>query len=355
MKPVMNVLGAPLKEVVRNAKGEPILLNHREQVLANHLQEQAKAITNALGYEVNITTLTSIIKSVSEQKFFEIAPSDQLPVVVGEGTWGSNLLKYRDYLVADDFSTGLLNMGTNNARLAATDVGIDSVSIAIKNWAKEIGWTIMDLNQAAKSGNWDLVTSKERSRKKNWDLGIQKVAFLGLKGDSTCLGLYTQSGITTNTTRITQPISNMTADQLSAFIAAMLNDYRSNNNRTAFPTQFIVPESDYLGLAAPSSSTFPVVSKLQLMEDAFKLMTRNPGFKIQCNAYGDAQYNSAVLNKQAYVLLNYDQDSLRMTIPLDYTATLANSINNFAFQNVGYGQFTGVMAIRPLELYYYQY
>ena len=44
-----------------------------------------------------------------------------------------------------------------------------------------------------------------------------------------------------------------------------------------------------------------------------------------------------------------------MDIPLDYTNTLANSIDNFAFQNAGYGQLTGCLSYRPLEMLYFQY
>jgi hypothetical protein len=52
-----------------------------------------------------------------------------------------------------------------------------------------------------------------------------------------------------------------------------------------------------------------------------------------------------------YTLLNYDEEALRMDIPVDYTNTLANSLDNFNFQNVAYGQFTGVVAYRPLEIF----
>ncbi len=63
--------------------------------------------------------------------------------------------------------------------------------------------------------------------------------------------------------------------------------------------------------------------------------------------------NRAGLLGSVYSLYNYDEESLRMDIPVDYTNTLANSIDNFSFQNVGYGQFTGVLAYRPLELMYF--
>ena len=336
-------------DTILNSKGEKILLNAREARVSDILQKQV----NSLGYEVPITTLTTIMKKISEQKFFEVAPADYLPIRVGEGAWSSNLVTYRSFQLADDFSTGVINTGGNNGRLATGDAGVDSLSIKVNNWAKAIGWSIFDLELAAKSGNWDLVTAKERSRKKNWDLGIQKVAFLGLEGDSSCLGLFNQVGIKVDTTTLTQPISSLTSAQLSAFIASVLNVYRANCNRTAWPTHFIVPESDYLGLATPSSDQFPIKSRLELMQETFAIMTGNKAFKVLPSAYGDKAYSKASVQK--YVLLNYDEESIRMDLPVDYTNTLANSIDNFSFQNVGYGQFTGVLAYRPLELYYMQY
>lgn len=349
---------------ILNAKGEPIVLNERESRVANILQRQV----NALGYEINITTLTTIMKKITEQKFFEIAPADYVPIRVGEGAWSSNLVTYRSFNLADDFSTGVINTGANNGRLAQGDAGVDSLSIKVLNWAKSIGWSIFDLELAAKSGNWDLVTAKEKARKKNWDLGIQKVAFLGLPGDSSCLGLLTQpvsqniqpsssSGVVYSNfnMELQTSIYKLAAvpANLSAFIGSILNVYRQNCNRTAWPTHFIIPESDYLGLATPSSSTFPIKSILQLMQETFQTMTGNKNFKILPCAYGDAIYSGSP--NQTYVLLNYAEESLRMDIPVDYTNTLANSIDNFSFQNVGYGQFTGVLPYRNLEMMYLQF
>lgn len=340
-----------IRPTILNSQGKPIILNEKEKAVCDVLQKKFdKEYKNSLGYEIDITTLTTIMKKVTEQKFFHIAPADYLPVRVGEGAWSSNLVTYRSYALGDDFATGVLNTGADNARLAAADAGVDSLSVVVRNWAKSIGWSLMDLAQAAKAGNWDLVTAKEKSRKINWDLGIQKVAFLGLSGDANVLGLYTQSGITTNTTFISGPISQMATVDLKAFCYGILNLYRANNGRTAMPTHFIIPESDYLGLAAASSPDFPIKSTLQVLEEMFQVMTQKPGFKILMNAYGDTAYSGAATMK--YILLNYDEESLRMDIPVDYTNTLANSLDNFSFQNVGYGQFTGVLAYRPLEMYY---
>lgn len=338
---------------ILNSKGELITLNAREQKLANSLERKV----NALGYEIPITTLTTIMKKITEQKFFEIAPADYLPVRVGEGAWSSNLVTYRSFQMSDGFETGVINTGANNSRLAAADAGVDSVTVQVLNWAKSIGWSIFDLELAAKSGNWDLVSSKEKARKKDWDLGIQKVAFLGLPGNNasggSCLGLLNQSGITNNTSFITKKISDMNVTELKTFCAGIIEKYRNNCVRTAWPTHFIIPESDYNGLASQASADFPVKSVLQLLEEMFQVITRKKDFKILPLAYGDSAYSG--LGVQRYVLLNYDEEAIRMDIPVDYTNTLANSIDNFSFQNVGFGQFTGVQAYRPLEMMYFSY
>lgn len=347
--------------VILNSRGEPITLTPQEQFSAEVTQrkfnEAQRMFSNSLGYEVSITTLTTIMKKITEQKFFEVPPADYLPVRVGEGTWSSNLTTYRSFDIAAEFETGIIDTGGQNSRLATADSGVDALNIKVQNWAKSIGWSIFDLELAAKSGNWDVVSAKEKARKRNWDLGVQRVAFLGARGlnstGGSCLGLLNQPGVTVNTALLSGgPISQTAPSGLKDICATIVNLYRANCNRTAWPTHFIIPESDYNGLASQASPQFPIKSTLQLLEEMFQVITRNKNFKILPLAYGDAYYSEYTYNQ--YVLLNYDEESLRMDIPLDYTNTLANSIDNFSFQNVGYGQFTGVLAYRPLEMLYLQ-
>lgn len=339
-----------MRPVILNSAGKPIVLNEREKRVADINQRYS----NALGYEIDITTLTTIMKKITEQKFFEIAPADYLPVRVGEGAWSSNLVTYQSFALGGDFEQGNLNTGANNDRLASANAAIDSVPIKVVNWAKSIGWSLFDLQLASKSGNWDLVSAKEGARKKNWDLGIQRIAFLGSKTDTNVKGLLTQSGVTTNTTTITAPLSGLSPGALKDFCVAILNLYRTNNARTAWPTHFVIPESDYLGLNAPSSADFPVKTTLQILEEAFGIMTGKK-FKILPCAYADLAYANPSTTQQVYTLYNYEETSLRMDIPVDYTNTLANSLDNFNFQNTGYGQYTGALAYRPLELMYFKY
>lgn len=359
------------KQVVLNSKGEPILLNsaekHNVRWMSAQLQNQygqhpMTPNLNSLGYEVAITTLTTISKKITEQKFFEVSPADFFAIRVGEGTWSTNLTTYRSFDAADEFETGIINTGGQNSRLATADAAVDALNIKVFPWAKSIGWSIFDLEFAAKSGNWDLVAAKEKSRKRNWDLGIQRIAFLGARGNNgsggSCLGFLNQPGVTINTSVITQPISAMSTAQLKVFCATVVEAYRSNNQRTCYPSDFTIPESDYNGLASQASPDFPIKSTLQLLEEMFQVICHNPKFKIHSLAYADAAYHadvSAIAGKQVYVLSNYDEESFRMDIPLDYTNTLANSLDNFSFQNAGYGQFTGGLAYRPLEMLYFQY
>lgn len=339
---------------VRNSKGEAVLLNEREYALTQILQPKMNELTNSLGFEIPITTLTAISKRVVEQKFFTLAPADYMPVRVGDNAWSTSIETFRDFAVADDFEKGIINVAQDQSKLASASAAIDSLNIKVNNWAKEIHWTIPELHFAAKSGNWDVVTSKEKSRKKNWDLGIQKLAFLGSSFNTSILGLLSQATVNSNLSVITKKISSMSDAEFQTFVAAILEAYRANSNRTVMPTHFTIPEGDYNGLTTPVNTNAAFGgSKLEYLEKALKTATQNQNFKILPCAYADAANNSLGVNR--YALYNHDEDSLRMDIPVDYTNTQQNSINGFQFQNVGYGQFTGVLAYRPAEMLYFDY
>ncbi len=341
-----------VKEVL-NSKGDPIVLDDVEVNLVKYNQN----ICNALGYgDISISTLTAISKSIIEQKFFTIRPSDFVPVRIGQNPWVESILTYRELSLGGDFETGLINTAANMSRLAEASAGVEAVRVYTANWAKQITWSLPELRMAARAGNWDIVASKERARKRNWDLGIQKIAFLGSASDANIKGLLTQSDVTSNTSIITEPLSSMTVSELNTFLGALLQAYRANSNYTAWPTHFVIPESDYNGLANVMSETFPGVLKIESIRRMFATITQNPNFQILPVPYAMAANNASVgLNLNRYALYNYDEDSIRMDIPVDYTNTAQNSINGFQFQNVGYGQFSGVKAYRPREMLYFDY
>lgn len=346
-KKILNALGQEIRKIVYDSKGEPIILTLQEQKIANHVESQIK---NA-GYDVDVTTLTTIMKSVIDQKFFEVAPADFMPIKVGEGAWSQQLTTFRSFTLGDGFETGVMNTGSNNSKMASANVQIDAVNVPVKNWGKQIGWSLFDMQFASKSGNWDLVTALEKSRKRNWDLGIQQLAFLGLTGDSTNVpGLFGQSDVTEDTSTISKFIYSTSSAEFYTLCTAIYEAYRYNCKYTAKPTHFVIPEKDFNGLAAPYDTAFPLKTKLIVMQELFATLTGNKDFKILPIAYANKANHGT---KNFYTLLNYDEDSLRMDIPVPYTNTLANSTDNFNFQNVGYGQFTPVKAYRPREMLYF--
>jgi hypothetical protein len=354
----------------KNSKGAEIKLSKLEQRICNEIQRRV----NALGMEVNITTLTTLMKKISEQKFFEITPSEYMPVVAGgEGAWSTNLVTYRSFLVGDSFFKGKINMGGNNGRLSTVSTAVDSVMTKVYTIAFEIGWTLMELQTAAKAGNWDMVSNLEKSRKKTCDLGIQQVAFLGEPGfngvssaPNVVNGLLTQPGITVDTTTITGPLSNMDAATFTTFLKLMLQVFRKNCFSSAWPNRFVIPESDFLGLMTPMSPTFPAqgTSKLKWLEENLGIMTHFDGkegrdqFKILPCKYGDGGFAGSFGGdsaNQVYALYNSNEESFRMNLPVPYTTSLANSLNNVQFQNGAWLQYTGLQALRPLEMVYFKH
>jgi len=326
----------------------------------NGLKQKASEVQNAMGYKVDIDTLTGIKQKVTGQKFYEVKPSDFMPVVVGDQPFSDQILTYKDYSIGNDFESGIIEPGSNNSRLEGSDAEIEGVTVPVKYWAKKLEYTIIDLAQASKSGNWSLIEAKERSRVKNYQLGIQKIAFLGLQSVSGVKGLLTQSDVTTNTSVIDQNISAMTAAELNTMLQTLLSVYYSNSNSTVMPDTFIIPTDDYLGLGTPFSSTYPNISKIDYLEKTFKQLTANQNAAILPLAYAQMERNSDFLGGGSglnrYVMYRRnEEESLRMDIPVDYTGTIQDTVDNFAYSSVAYAGFTGCKAYRPKEMIYFDH
>ena len=350
-------------QFVQNGRGEVEPQAIRSTQGLSLLNANGDVNSTGMGFQIAIDTLTYIKKQVTTQKFYKVAPADFLPVAVGDGAFAASILTNLEFSNADDFETGNIRSGESGGRLAAADASVASKSVKVVNWAKQIGYTIFDIEQALMANNWDPIMAKERARKTNWDLGIQEIAFIGSKSDTGVTGLLNNANVTINTTRITAPISGLNAANFATFVAGLIADYFTATNSTQMPDEFVIPYTDFLGLQTMTPNvigagegTYPI-SKLDFLLRAFRGATQNPNFQIKPLSYCDAANNASRtgLNKQCYVLLNKDPESIRMDIPVDYTTTQPNSTNNFQFQNVGYGQYTGVGVYRNLEVLYYQY
>lgn len=354
---VLNAKGMPLRHIVLDKKQKPIILNEWQQDRCDY---QENYIKNAFGYDIPITTMTTIAAKVSYQKFATIKDwGTYVPVVEGQGAFSDSILTYQAVEVGDSFETGIVNQAQNNDREASIDVAISSVRVPIYSWVKKATWGLFETQEALRAGNWNIVEAKMKARKRNWELGIQRIAFLGAQGFQTaqanCYGLLNLPNVNTDQSVFAAsgnvPISQMSPTQLNAFVANLINLYRANNNRTADPTHFIVPEFDYLGMSTMYSAVFPTKTILEVLNAAFK--EQAPGFQgIKRLFYAMPQYSFGALTYNTYVLLNYDPETFNMQIPVPYQTTTPMSIDGLNLQDAGYGQYTGVAAFRPREILY---
>ncbi len=357
---------------LRNDKGEVIAPEefNREMVTKyNQRSFRGLELQNAdgdidpttLAYQYATDRLTYIRARYVEQTFYEVAPADFLSVLVGEGAFSAQIVTNLSIKTAGSFKQGKLNTAGANSKLAVADAAVVPAYTKIMNWGLATEYSIFDVNQALFTGTWDPIDAKQKARKKDFDLGIQEIAFIGDAGDITNYpGLLSNSGVTANTTRITQTISTFTTTQFATFVAGVVGDYLTNCAYTAFPNKFAIPTDDWAGLATPVSATFPMISQIVYLKQAFDaIVTRPGGVELLPLAYGIPANNKTVINVgtgyHMYVLYHDDIDTLFMELPVNYTVTPVGTYNNFNFQDVAYCQYSGVTILKPLEVVYFEF
>lgn len=329
--------------------------NSISTTLSRKMINDQKVLANAapadLGYNFDITTLTSIRQQVVSQKFYEIAPADYINVKVGFGAFSDQLLTYKSYATGNGFESGIVDV--NTGKLETVDAGFDAVTTKVVSWAKALNYNLLSLQTATKSGNWSLIEEKEKSRLKDWQLGIQKIFGLGHSSDDKVTGLLNNPSVTNDTTTLTAKISSLTDANFQSFIAAFVGAYRANTGSRNYPDTFVIPASDWDGLGRAASTTHPNISRREYLIKEFREATRNPNAQVLPLAYGDAADNN--LGVTRYVMYRNDEDTLSMNIPVDYTSTVAGTFNGFSFESAAYGQFTGVEIYRPKEVLYFSF
>lgn len=303
------------------------------------------------GYRYIIDTLSFIRSRIIEQKFYEIDVADYIPVDVGEAAWSDQIVQNEEYYTGGGFFDGDVEVG--GSRIASVNAALNPISMPVRTWRKKTGWTIAEIAQAANAANWDPVEAKIKSLKKNWDLGIQQLAFMGRPNDPVMTGFLNNPAVTINATFLGGPIRLMTAANFATFVAGLMNLYYANTNGVTLPDTFVIPTSDYLGLVTPVSSAYPMISMITYLLDAFKKITQNENFKILPLTYASLDYNTAMgIGKNRYVLYRNDPEVLSMAIPVDFTMLEARTLNSFDWEQLAYGQYSGVLINREREVLY---
>ena len=336
--------------------------NDPQNGLDKRYNAAAATAENATGYQILIDTMTYIKQQESVQTYYELGnfgltPSSFVPIAVGDGSWASNILTRRVYQNSGDWEAALTRQGANNERSTQSDVSMDSITLPTFIWDDGVEYSLAEIEQALVASNWDIIAAKHASRMKKWQLGVQQSTFMGTKS-GTMEGLFVNTKTNINVSLITAPVSGYNAATFLTFVQTLISTYWTNTNSTVLPTHFVMPMIDYLGLMTlvpGSAGTFPV-PMLTYLKNAFETLC-GPNFKIQGVAYGDAA-NALALgfpNKNTYALYRHMPESLRRDIPVDFTVTQPNSVNNWQFEDVAYAQITGVGFYKPLETLLFQY
>ena len=314
--------------------------------------------SSALGYEYTIQTTSLIRARVREQKFYEIPFAEYVPVVVGEAAYLENIKTNVEYQSSGDFESGVQTTG-EDARISNVSTGIAPITTTIYTWLGGYSYSDLEVEKALAADNWNPIEGKMRALKKRWDLGVQKVSFLGSYRDQTgAPGLLSNSQVTINTAVIPTNISSMTYTQYGTLVATLLNTYFANSNATEYPDTFEIPISDYNGLATPINPQFPNVSMLTYLRNAFIEITQNPNFRIYGCAYGDMARNAGVWTTNGtyrYCLYRNREETMTIDIPLPFILRGPMSPNNFNWNGVAMGQFSGLIIFRVPEVIYFDH
>ena len=364
---LLNSLRKGDKKTIEQYGSHPMLLNsllsiaqhpvawksgmERELMNANGSVNQS-----SLGFQYTIQTTTLIAAEVIAQKFYEEAVAEFAPVLIGRGPWMENIKTNATIESAGPFESGVQDMVTQN-KIDNVEVGLSPINAAIATWAKGYTYSLPEVQKALASNNWDPVEAKYKALTRNWQLGIQKVGFLGRQSNLASFpGLLSNTAVTINNSFITGPISAMDAATFQAFVAGILQLYLTNCNDVRMPNRFVMPRADYVGLGTPVviGSTPLAMTKLEYLEKVFKGLCGND-FKILCTAYANKARNAgywAVAGTARYVLYNADSETVHMDIPVDLMINAPATANNFVWNGVGAGQFSGMNIYRIPEFLY---
>lgn len=310
--------------------------------------------SNNSAYLQTIDTLTEISAKVLEQKFYTIKNiPDFVDIEEGRGGVAEEIMNWAVYDAVGNFEDGNFGSNVDFERTASADITMNKKLFYRQKWKKSITYNVMDLMQSDKARVVNIIEGKETARKRNFDLGLQETIFLGSKENENITGLLNNKEVNVNTTLITKLLSSMTAQEFNTVIAQLPNIFFDNTNNTVMYNRFIIPTADYNGLASQMSSQFPIKTKLEVLEEALKMVAAGYGindFKILPCAYANKDKNGQNLN--IYALYNKNSDTLVYDLPLNYRTTAFNSLNNFDFTNIAYAMYGSVNLLRPKEMLY---
>lgn len=307
-----------------------------------------------LGFKYNLTTLTGIMPEIIMQKFFvEEEMSKFAPISEGLMPFWDEAKYNRMFIADQDPQSGFINP-YNVTNIKTPSLAVDNETVKRKFWGYKLDYNILELEQANRAGNWQLVQAKYDALREIYKIMMNEILFTGHKNDASMPGLLNQPNVTPNNTIITKRISDMTPDELNAFLGKFIAAYRSQSGNQVAPDMLLIPQNDKDGMASSFSAQFPVKSKIEQLEESFRRATGNENAQIIASPYLNKSFNSAYgINKSMYLLYRNTKDALVFDLPIDFTSlALATTDGGFSFQNLVYGQIGHVFLKRPQHMMY---
>lgn len=317
------------------------------------LQRLNNAVSaDTLGFEQLISTQTEIVAGVIEKKYYTLLGqtlSDFVSFDVGRGAYSTNIFQYTAAYVGAPFESGLVQPSSGLGINAKSNIQIDGISVKNNFWRMdyEVSHEIIEMGKLNTQA-FSIIEENEKARKKVYDLGMQDVVFKGIDGS---YGLLNQPAVTINTSLMPKSFAAMSTAEMQAFAKGALAAYLANNDSTAMPNRLCIATSDYVSLQTPYSASYPTdLTCIDVIEQAFK-KAGCTDFKIVHSTYNDNADSSGT--KERVVLYNKDPDSLKVYVPKQYTPHALYPMNGVDFVSVAEAQFSGVVAIRPKEMLYF--
>lgn len=313
---------------------------------------------SSLAYRYTTDRMTYIRARTVMQTFYTVDVTEAVNVIPGEGSFASQIITQASIKFSGSFRSSKISSGGQNSKLVIADGGVVPFYTQVQNGAMGTEYTVFDVNQALFMGQWDPIEAKQTARKTEYDLGVQEVAFLGDSDQLTNFpGLLTQPFVNVNTSLIPVNISAMTTAQFMTLVQGIVAAFLVNCNQTAWPDTFLMPQDDYAGLATAVSQTYPFNTMLDYLQQAFDKIVRGKKVKIIPSYYCMTAANGGAfgIGKQVYLLYKNHIDTIFMELPVDFVTTSYGTYNNFNYQDAAYYQYTGVQAIKPLELLQFEH
>lgn len=323
--------------------GVEILFNEDEMASIAKTQN----LVNESGFaDIDITLLTALETRIAQQKFYTAEVDDFIDIARDTGGYADAITAFKTLRLDAADDSWEADILSDNARKPQVAVGLEPFTVRIRSLVKMVSYSLLEIRQAQQTGVWNVVLEKERARKQSHDLYLQRVL---LKGTDRHEGLLNLSGVTADTTTIAKQMKNMSVAEWQALLGKLFSVYANHTNFTAMPNRFVVPYTDYLGLAQCADETYPLKTKLQRLEESFKQMC-GPDAKILPLSYCNADQNGGT-NK--YVMYRKDFDTVRAYMPIGYSVVEGASVDGFNYQNTAYSRVSDVVLVRPKEVMYF--